>query len=263
VPYSRIFPVAIYCSYIHTHTHTVVKMKAILALLFAAPLVMAQGQQLCGQYDYHGSQGYYFNNNEWGAGSGSGNQCTYVDNIDSGGVSWHTDWTWSGGENNVKSYPYSGRELGNKRIVSQIPSMFSAAQWAYEGNNIRANVAYDIFTAADPNHVTSSGDYELMIWLGRIGGVYPIGSSTGFVNIGGTNWELFVGYNGAMKVFSYVAPNWVTNFAQDVKPFFNHMAQAHGYPAGNQFLITFQFGTEPFTGQNARFWTRHWSAYIS
>jgi xyloglucan-specific endo-beta-1,4-glucanase len=88
------------------------------------------------------------------------------------------------------------------------------------------------------NEYESDSDGRNHSRLGRIGGVYPIGSSTGFVNIGGTNWELFVGYNGAMKVFSYVAPNWVTNFAQDVKPFFNHMAQAHGYPAGNQFLIS-------------------------
>ena len=30
--------------------------------------------------------------------------------------------------------------------------------------NIRANVAYDLFTAANSGHGTSSGDYELMIW---------------------------------------------------------------------------------------------------
>ncbi|KAI1049656.1 hypothetical protein LB505_011698 [Fusarium chuoi] len=43
--------------------------------------------------------------------------------------------------------------------------MQSAAAWSYSGTNVRANVAYDLFTAADPNHVTYSGDYELMICL--------------------------------------------------------------------------------------------------
>jgi xyloglucan-specific endo-beta-1,4-glucanase len=42
--------------------------------------------------------------------------------------------------------------------------MQSAAAWSYSGTNVRANVAYDLFTAADPNHATHSGDYELMIW---------------------------------------------------------------------------------------------------
>lgn len=140
-------------------------MKSTLALLTTfSPLALAQ--TLCGQYDYHrDAAGWYFNNNEWGAGSGSGDQCTYVDQIDGDrGVKWHTDWTWSGGDNNVKSYPYSGREVGTPRLVSNIGSIPSVADWGYTGSNIRANVAYDLFTAADPNHETSSGDYELMIW---------------------------------------------------------------------------------------------------
>jgi xyloglucan-specific endo-beta-1,4-glucanase len=37
--------------------------------------------------------------------------------------------------------------------------------WTYnQTSNVRANVAYDVFTATDPNHVNSSGDYELMVW---------------------------------------------------------------------------------------------------
>lgn len=133
-------------------------------LLLSSFSTLGLAQQLCGQFDYHNSQGWYFNNNEWGSGSGSGDQCTYIDSVDANGVSWHTDWTWSGGENNVKSYPYSGRELADKRIVSSIGSIPSVAVWRYEGGNVRANVAYDLFTAADPNHELSSGDYELMIW---------------------------------------------------------------------------------------------------
>jgi xyloglucan-specific endo-beta-1,4-glucanase len=50
------------------------------------------------------------------------------------------------------------------RKITSIGSMQTSVSWSYSTTNIRANVAYDIFTAADPNHSNSSGDYELMIW---------------------------------------------------------------------------------------------------
>lgn len=136
-------------------------MKAAL-LAILTPLAMAQS--LCGQFDYHSDGGYYVNNNAWGADAGQGDQCTTIDEISDNGVKWHTDWTWSGGEDKVKSYPYSGRELNDKKLVKDIKGIPNKAEWNYSGDNIRANVAYDIFTAADPSHDISSGDYEVMIW---------------------------------------------------------------------------------------------------
>lgn len=73
--------------------------------------------------------------------------------------------------------------------------------------------------------------------LGRYGGVNPIGSLSSTVNVGGRNWELWEGYNGAMKVYSYVAPSPVTKFDGNLKPFFNHMA-TRGFPQGSQYLIS-------------------------
>jgi xyloglucan-specific endo-beta-1,4-glucanase len=64
----------------------------------------------------------------------------------------------------VKSYAYAGRILDKGNIVSKVKSMPTTIQWKYDTNNMRCNVAYDIFTSTDPNHVNSSGDYELMIW---------------------------------------------------------------------------------------------------
>lgn len=140
-------------------------MRPITFLLAAlAPVALAQQQTLCKQYEYFSANGYEFNNNLWGQGSASsGSQCTYVDGLSGSGVKWHTQWTWAGGDNNVKSYVYSGRQF-TKKLVSQIYNMQTTAQWSYDNTNIRCNVAYDIFTAADINHSTSSGDYELMIW---------------------------------------------------------------------------------------------------
>jgi xyloglucan-specific endo-beta-1,4-glucanase len=134
-----------------------------VSLFYLLPSI-AWAQDLCGQFDYYSSNGYYLNNNEWGAAAGSGQQCTYVDNVRNDGVAWHTDWSWSGSDYNVKSYPYSGRDLPAKPLLSNITSLPTIAKWQYAGTNVRANIAYDLFTASDPNHSGTSGDYELMIW---------------------------------------------------------------------------------------------------
>ena len=63
----------------------------------------------------------------------------------------------------MKSYAYAGRKF-TRKIVSNIGSLPTTTNWSYSNTNIRANVAYDIFTSTDPNHANSSGDYELMIW---------------------------------------------------------------------------------------------------
>ncbi|KAM0300783.1 hypothetical protein HYE67_004932 [Fusarium culmorum] len=237
-------------------------MKASFGFLaaFLAPVTLAQS--LCDQYSYYANGGYEFNNNRWGQGSGSGSQCTYLDWTNSNGAGWHTDWTWSGGQDNVKAYPNSGLQISNKRLLSSISNMQSAAAWSYSGTNVRANVAYDLFTASDPNHVTYSGDYELMIWLGRYGGVQPIGSKIGNANVEGRTWELWSGMNGSMRVYSFVAANPVTNFNSDVKQFWNYLANTQGYPASKQYLLTFQFGTEPFTGSGAQFKVTNFNAHI-
>ncbi|RYC58538.1 hypothetical protein CHU98_g7669 [Xylaria longipes] len=195
--------------------------------------------------------------------AGTGSQCTHVDKLLNPGVQWHSEWSWSGGDNNVKSYPYSGRVLSTQKKISDIGSIQTKAEWQYTGSNIRADIAYDLFTAADPNHSTSSGDYELMVWLGRKGGVQPIGKSTGNVTVNGQTWDLWIGYNGATKVFSFVAPSEITTFEESLKPFFDHITTTQGFPASSQYLITVQFGSEPFTGSNARFDVWYWYAEIN
>ncbi|KAG7291169.1 hypothetical protein NEMBOFW57_001181 [Staphylotrichum longicolle] len=246
-------------------------MKLLLplftSLAAATPLASLSPRQqatLCDQYSYWQGNGYELNNNNWGKSAAtSGSQCTYVDGSSGNGVQWHTTWTWRGGENNVKSYPYSGRQFSRGRKISSINSMPTSVTWSYSTTDIRANVAYDVFTAADPNHANSGGDYELMIWLGRFGNVYPIGSSTGSVTVAGRTWELWIGYNGAMKVYSFIAPSPVNNFSADVKDFFKYLQSNQNYPANDQNLIVFQIGTEAFTGGPATFTVSQFSANLS
>jgi xyloglucan-specific endo-beta-1,4-glucanase len=130
-----------------------------------SPLHSRQVATLCEQYGYWSANGYEVNNNNWGKASAtSGSQCTTVDSASSSGVAWHTTWTWEGNPGSVKSYAYSGRWVAKGHTIASIRSMSTSVSWDYDTSNIRANVAYDIFTAKDPNHVNSSGDYELMIW---------------------------------------------------------------------------------------------------
>jgi len=84
--------------------------------------------------------------------------------VSGSGVSWGTKWTWAGGQYNVKSYASAGKIITPKLLsqVSSLPSTFTYSVTTTGGTV--ANVAYDLFTAADKNHVTYSGDYELMIW---------------------------------------------------------------------------------------------------
>ncbi|KAL2869895.1 glycoside hydrolase family 12 protein [Aspergillus lucknowensis] len=237
--------------------------SSFLPLLPLGLAATAAAQEFCEQYGTATAGSYIINNNLWGQDSGQGSQCTGLDGSTDTGVSWHTTWTWSGGENEVKSYANSGLTLGEVKLVSELTSIPTTAEWAYDNTDIRADVAYDLFTAADPNHVTYSGDYELMIWLARYGGVQPIGEQIGEANVAGATWELWNGYNGDMNVFSFVAPNPATSFNADIKEFWDLLVSDHQYPADSQYLINLQFGTEPFTGGEATLTVSSWSASVA
>lgn len=148
-------------------------LAGLLAIATSSPVaapvtpVRRQAASLCDQYGYYAANGYEFNNNNWGKGAASsGSQCTTVQSTSGSGVSWSTSWTWQGGQDNVKSYANAGKQFAKGLKISNIKSLPTSIQWDYSNRDIRANVAYDVFTAADPNHATSSGDYELMIWYG-------------------------------------------------------------------------------------------------
>ncbi|KAH8695801.1 concanavalin A-like lectin/glucanase domain-containing protein [Phaeosphaeriaceae sp. PMI808] len=227
---------------------------------------------LCSQYAYHAANGYEILNNLWGKDQAtSGSQCTYYEGAVGSGIKWSSKWTWTGGENNVKSYVYAGLQLKKGTLISKVKGMPTTAKWGYDTDKMRCNVAYDIFTAADPNHANSSGDYELMIWLARYGGVWPISQSgstpIATVTIAGYKFDLYFGYNGAMKVYSFLPPGSLsstsapyTNFSADIKLFFDYLIANQSFPASTQNLIVYQIGTEAFTGGPAKFSVSSFSA---
>lgn len=74
--------------------------------------------------------------------------------------------------------------------------------------------------------------------LAKKGDIYPIGDSQGTVTVDGQDWELWAGYNGDMKVFSFVAPSEIPTFESDVKAFYDHITDTQGFPADSQHLIS-------------------------
>ena len=223
---------------------------------------------LCDQYAYHKDHGYEFNNNMWNRGAASsGWQCTHYHGPSASGVSWFADWEWWGNDQAVKSYPYANRVF-NRRLVSQINSLPTKALWSYDRTDIRANVAYDIFTHSNINAGSSHGEYELMIWLGNYGGAWPIsenptGAPLETVTIGGYRFDLHRGWNNGMRVYSFLtAQGPITNFETDVMHFFRHLTSRYGFPAHQQHMLIYQFGTEPFYGPKARFTVPHFEAHV-
>ncbi|KAF4447825.1 xyloglucan-specific endo-beta-1,4-glucanase A [Fusarium austroafricanum] len=176
-------------------------------------------------------------------------------------VQWSTDWTWEGGSNQVKSYSNVAIDNVNKKIreVNSIPSTWS---WSNSGTNVVADVAYDLWLAP---WVGANNQYEIMIWLGSIGGAGPI-SETGSTPIAsptilGRQWNLFKGPNGAVTVFSFIATGGnIQSFDGDLKQFFNYLTSSQGVNQ-DMTITSLQAGTEPFTGSNAVFNT--WSFTMS
>ena len=134
---------------------------------------------------------------------------------------------------------------------------------SYSGSNIVADVAYDMFLGTSP---TASASYEVMVWLGALGGAGPI-SSTGSTpiatpKIGSTTFNLYKGPNGAMTVFSFVAQNkTTTSYSGDLMAFFKYLETSQGVPS-SQYLQSIGAGTEPFTGRNAKLTTSKYSVVV-
>jgi xyloglucan-specific endo-beta-1,4-glucanase len=100
------------------------------------------------------------------------------------------------------------------------------------------------------------------------------------VQVAGYTWDLFTGYNGAMRVYSFVVPNGqpIYSFTADVKEFFNYLVKNYNFPESQQYMLStsppashvqglmgieradtllhhtvYQFGTEAFTGGPVKF----------
>ncbi|KAF7563657.1 hypothetical protein G7046_g471 [Stylonectria norvegica] len=222
------------------------------------PTLEKRATTWCDSWGSLATGAYTIYHNNWGASSAtSGHQCTTFTSLTSNSVVWSTEWSWEGGQGQVKSYSNVALEKVNRKLsdISSIPSKWT---WRYTGSNMVADVAYDLWLAPT---ASSNNKYEIMIWLGSYGGAGPI-SETGSTPIAtptilGTQWKVFKGPNGDTTVFSFVAPSNIGNWDGDLKLFFNYLTSSQGVSTDN-VVTSLQAGTEPFSGSGAVFKT---SAY--
>jgi xyloglucan-specific endo-beta-1,4-glucanase len=78
-------------------------------------------------------------------------------------LSWHSAWSWAGGQYSVKSYPNVVVDTQDVPL-SKIKSIDTTWKWSYTGQSLVTNVAYDVFTSST---VGGAEEYELMVWLGN------------------------------------------------------------------------------------------------
>jgi xyloglucan-specific endo-beta-1,4-glucanase len=115
-------------------------MKSILAaaglagLTTAAPSASLHARDtFCGQWDLEVAGPYTVYNNLWGMDSAeSGEQCTTNNGLaDDGSLSWSVDWTWVGGQGQVKSYPNVVFEAdAAPRPLSEVSAITAEWDWS-------------------------------------------------------------------------------------------------------------------------------------
>ncbi|EAW08261.1 putative endoglucanase [Aspergillus clavatus NRRL 1] len=229
-------------------------MKFNLALALSLTVATAEAAtELCKQWDSIIEGNFIVYNNLWGQGNADdgGHQCTTVKSISGDTVVWSTEWAWSGGPGQVKSYANAALQF-TPTTLSSVSSIDSTWKWrdSYTGSDIVANVAYDMFLSSS---ATGSEEYEIMVWLAALGGAGPIsstGSPIATPTINGVQWDLYLGPNGAMQVYSFVAPSSTENFAGDMKGFIDYLTSEQGL-SKDLYLLDVQAGTEPFSGSDA------------
>ncbi|POM80511.1 Endoglucanase, partial [Phytophthora palmivora] len=250
---------------LHFDRNNSTNMKVFFAAaLTAAAVSVANAADFCDQWGQAKSGNYIIYNNLWGssAATGGGKQCTGLDSGSGDSVSWHTTWSWQGGDKSVKSFSNAALEFDPVPLteVKSIPSTMSYTV-KYSGKVV-ADVAYDLFTSS-----TAKGEkeFEIMIWLAAIGGAGPI-SSTGkaidTTTIAGTEWSVYSGPNGQMMVYSFVASKQVENFEGDLMEFFNYLTKSQNFKT-SQYLIKVECGTEPFIGKDVTMKVSKYSAAVN
>lgn len=106
------------------------------------------------------------------------------------------------------------------------------------------DAAYDIWFDPTPNPSGPATGAEMMIWANHQGNPQPAGSRVGTVNIAGTSWDV---WRGGIVV-SYVQQTPTNSLSNiDIKNFTDD-AQQRGYIQPDWYLISVQFGFEPWQG---------------
>jgi hypothetical protein len=201
-------------------------------------------------------------NNLWGMNHAgvSGSQCSWSTcNADSG-ISWGTEYDWSGGPSGqVTSYTAAilGWHFSTINPDSGLPVQLASrtpidCSWSFKLKQTKAsiqNVAYDIWLSTDPNAVGNTPPTdEVMIWLANSGGASPIGgSAVDTLALPSGNWALSEGTNATWRVHSFVRTGTAECTDLDLNDFFDFLVQKQ-FVEPEKYVIGIEAGTEVFSG---------------
>ena len=221
--------------------------------------------EMCDQWAKIDSASFRTFNDLWGMGSASAGSkgCITKTGESDGSVSFKSTWTFLGNPTSVKAYPnsvFKGDDKIGGVLIKDLPAIQSTFDWKYDGSNLDADVAYDLFmgSAAGYEMESSSGfTYEIMIWLAALGGAAPIGADKPAVSVavpGCDTWNLYSGSNGVQTVYSFVSPSKnMPSFDCDLTGFVKALITKGLVDGSKLYLKHIAAGTEPFTGSNAVF----------
>ncbi len=130
--------------------------------------------------------------------------------------------------------------------VSDITRATSSIEYSFAASGATYNASYDIWLDPSPKR-DGVNQQEIMIWFNRQGSIQPIGSRVGSATIGGRQWEVWQGSNGANAVVSYVAPAPITSWTFSVLDFIRDV-QNRGAITSSWYLTSIQAGFEPWIG---------------
>ncbi|KAJ7429857.1 endocellulase [Mycena galericulata] len=227
---------------------------------------LGASQTIIIQNDCLPAGGYTLCQNLWNTSGAVGSQNSTLMSLSTQAVSWSTNYTWTDGDDTVKSYANveainaKGVQLSN---ISSAPTSWS---WNFgtQSSGTQGDVAYDIwFGQASPGRpATTDSSYEIMIWFSALGGMQPIGSqiATGIV-IAGYTWNLWKGSNENWEVLSFgSAAGDINSFNDDLNAFFTYIVSEQGL-AGTQYVQVIQAGIEAVLG-SATFVTTSYNVAI-
>ena len=153
----------------------------------------------------------------------------------------------------MKSYANVVLSQPTIQKLSAITSIPTSWSWSYTGTSLVADVSYDMFLGPTSSENT---EYEIMVWLGALGGADPIsstGSPASTPTIGGLTWDMYSGPTGATTVYSFVATSKdVTSYTGDLMAVFTYVEANFGV-SSDLYLQSIGAGTEPFTGNGGVF----------
>ena len=169
--------------------------------------------------------GYTLYNDVWG--SGAGPQTIWANSSSNWGV-----WSNQPNTGGIKSYPNVSRWVGTP---------INSLNWVTSGYNVSVpssgafETAYDIWDSGNAN--------EIMLWLNQTGPIGPIGSYVTNVSVGGFNWNVYKGWNGANNVYSFLDTGRSTSGSVDILSVLRWLENSEHW-IGDITLGNVQFGWE-------------------